>query len=429
MKKNKNRNKPNKFVAMLLCGAMACTMLSGCSAQAQALTSDVEPVVIEDSVITQEHTDMLADFSYSMLRHFAAEQEENILISPLSAWLVLTMTGQGANGDTADEFAWFSRQLDAAGQRELAAWLIEYLTQYDTVEETGAEIDIANSVWCDDALTVNDSFVDIAKAYYRAEIIQQDLQAPGAVKTVNDWISTATKERIQNMLDQIDKNAVMLLINALTLDAKWQDAFDIANTAEDLFYLPDGTDLEKEFMHKRLTNASYLHWDGGEGIVLPYQENSLSMIALMPDEAHSCEDMIKQLHSVWLRELQDNRTLATVNLSMPKFKMESSITLNNICQAMGLETAFDQHNADFTGIGTADNGTNIFIGRVLQNCMLEVGEEGTKAAAATVVEMRCGSARPDPSMLVELQLNRPFVYLIVDNQTQIPLFTGIYQGE
>ncbi|MBP3342637.1 MAG: hypothetical protein J6K99_08965, partial [Peptococcaceae bacterium] len=64
-----------------------------------------------------------------------------------------------------------------------------------------------------------------------------------------------------------------------------------------------------------------------------------------------------------------------------------------------------------------------------QNCMLEVGEEGTKAAAATVVEMRCGSARPDPSMLVELQLNRPFVYLIVDNQTQIPLFTGIYQGE
>ncbi|MBP3341244.1 MAG: hypothetical protein J6K99_01815, partial [Peptococcaceae bacterium] len=317
MKKNKNRNKPNQFAAMLLCGVMACTMLSGCSAQAQALTSDVEPVVIEDSVITREHTDMLADFSYTLLRHFAAEQGENILISPLSAWLVLTMTGQGANGDTADEFAWFSRQLDAAGQRELAAWLIEYLTQYDTVEETGAEIDIANSVWCDDALTVNDSFVDIAKAYYRAEIIQQDLQAPGAVKTVNDWISTATKERIQNMLDQIDKNAVMLLINALTLDAKWQDTFDIANTAEDVFYLPDGAELKKEFMHKRLTNASYLHWDGGEGIVLPYQENNLSMIALMPDEAYSCDDMIKQLHSVWLRELQDNRTLATVNLSMP----------------------------------------------------------------------------------------------------------------
>ena len=423
------KNKTKRFVAILLCGAMACTMLSGCGSKAEALTGNVEPVVIEDGVITQDYTDMLADFSYDMLRYTAAAQEENILVSPLSAWLVLTMTGQGAAGNTADEFAWFSKRLDDAGQRTLAAWVMEYLAQYDDIEAKGAEVGVANSVWVDDALTVTDSFVDTAEAYYRAEIIRQDLQAAGAVKNVNDWISEATKERIQNMLDQIDKNAVMILINALTLDAKWQSEFDIANTGKDNFYLPDSTERQIDFMHQRLSNASYLHWDGGEGIVLPYLGDNMSMIALLPDEAHSCDDILNQLHSVWLKDLQENRTLATVNLSMPKFKMESSMTLNDICKTMGLESAFDQHNADFTGIGTADNGTNIFIGRVLQNCMLEVGEEGTKAAAATVVEMRCGSARPDPSMLVDLQLNRPFVYLVLDNETQIPLFTGIYQGE
>ncbi|MBQ5369524.1 MAG: serine protease inhibitor, partial [Peptococcaceae bacterium] len=103
--------------------------------------------------------------------------------------------------------------------------------------------------------------------------------------------------------------------------------------------------------------------------------------------------------------------------------------LNDMCQNMGLELAFDAENADFSNLGAADNGTNIYIGRVLQNCMLEVGEEGTKAAAATVVEMRCGSAFIDPSKIVNLTLDRPFVYLVIDTETQIPLFTGVYQGE
>ena len=103
--------------------------------------------------------------------------------------------------------------------------------------------------------------------------------------------------------------------------------------------------------------------------------------------------------------------------------------LSELCKVMGLEIAFDAQNADFSGIGEAANGSNLFIGRVLQDCMLEVGEDGTKAAAATVVEVRMTSARPDPSMLVNLSFNRPFVYLVIDNETQIPLFTGIYQGE
>ncbi len=422
-------NKTNKWIAVLLCVAILSTLITGCSTEAKALTSDVKPIVIEDGVISQEHTDMLADFSYDMLRYVAETQEKDILTSPLSAWLVLTMTGQGAVGDTAEDFAWFSKRLDANGQRTLAAWLMEHLSLYDDIEQNGAEVGVANSVWCDDALQVNESFVDTAKAYYRAQVIAQDLQAAGAVKNVNNWISDATDQRIQDMLEQIDGNAVMLLINALTLDAKWQSEFDIANTHEGLFYRPDGTTIEKDFMHRKIHDGTYLHWDGGDGVVLPYQGDTLAMIALMPDTEHSCDDILEQLHSKWLYELQENRTQCVVQLSMPKFKMESKLNLNDACHKMGLETAFDAQNADFSGIGTADNGQNIFISRVLQNCMLEVGEEGTKAAAATVVEMRLGSAFIDPSKIVHLTLDRPFVYLIVDTETQIPLFTGIYQGE
>ena len=420
-----------KWIAVLLCGVMFCTMLTGCGTQAQALTSNTEVITVNNEEIQQTQTNILADVSYDMFRNAAAMQKEDVLISPLSAWLVLSMTGQGANGDTRDAFAQFSSNLSAEDQRILAAWLMEYLTQYADAEESGVRVGMANSVWCDDAFNVSESFVDTAQAYYRAQIIQQNLQAPDAVKNVNRWISDATDERIQDMLEQIDASAVMLLINALTLDAKWQSAFDSANTREDIFYLSNGAERTKEFMHKRLSNASYLKWDGGEGIVLPYQSdtNTMSMIALLPDENHSCDDISNLLSASWLRDVQENCIQATVNLSMPKFKMESSMDLSELCKVMGLEIAFDAQNADFSGIGEAANGSNLFIGRVLQDCMLEVGEEGTKAAAATVVEVRMTSARPDPSLLVNLSFNRPFVYLVIDNETQIPLFTGIYQGE
>ena len=422
-------NKFTKTIAVLLCIALLSTMLTGCGSKAQALTSDAEYVTVAQEKIWQEHTDALADISYQMFRKVAAQETENIVMSPLSAWFALSMTGQGANGETEEEFAWFSKRMDDDLQADLAAWMMEYLEQTYGADNESVQVGVANSVWVDDAMTVNTEFVDIVKAYYRAQVISQDLQAHGAVDNVNNWISDATKERIQNMLDQIDANAVMLLINALTLDAKWQTEFDIANTHEGVFYLPDGKEVNKDFMHRRITNGTYLSWDGGEGVVLPYQGENMAMIALLPDANSTYTDVIDKLSSAWLYDLQDNRTECIVQLSMPKFKMESKLNLNDMCQKMGLELAFDAENADFSNLGAADNGTNIYIGRVLQNCMLEVGEEGTKAAAATVVEMRCGSAFIDPSKIVNLTLDRPFVYLVVDTETQIPLFTGVYQGE
>ena len=118
-----------------------------------------------------------------------------------------------------------------------------------------------------------------------------------------------------------------------------------------------------------------------------------------------------------------------VQLSMPKFEMASSVNLNDVCKAMGLAPAFDGRLADFSNLGTADNGYPVYINRVLQNCTLNVAEEGTEAAAATIVEMVADGAARDPEQLIDLQLNHPFVYLILDMETQIPLFAGVYQGE
>ena len=426
MRQNKNYM---RWLAAILCVAMLGTLLTGCGTKAHALTSNAEVITVAHQAIDQDHTDALADFSYDMLRYTADMTQEDILVSPLSAWLVLTMTGQGANGETKDDFAWFSKRLDANGQATLAAWLMNYLEDTYGADNEAVQVGVTNSVWVDDALEVEESFLDTAKAFYRAQIMQQDLQASNALKNVNDWISDATKERIQDMLEQIDPSAVMLLINALTLDAQWQAEFDFANTFEDTFYVSDDTTVTKDFMHRRMNNGTYLSWDGGEGVVLPYRGNNMAMIALLPNEDSTYQDVLDDLSSAWLRDLQENRTVATIQLSMPKFKMESSLNLNEVCQKMGLEHAFDANSADFSGIGQAKSGQNIFISRVLQNCMLEVGEEGTKAAAATVVEMRVGSAFIDPSKIVHLTLDRPFVYLIVDTETQIPLFTGVYQGE
>lgn len=415
--------KMQKWIAACVCGAMLCTSLAGCGGQ-KLPEQEIRFVTVEDGVIQQAHTDALADVSYELLRQTAAAKEDNLLLSPVSAWLALSMAGQGAAGETADAFAEFSQHIPVEEQKVLAAWLMEYLGQSE------ADMDMANSVWCDDELTVEEDFISTVQQYYRAEVLAQDLQARNAVKKVNRWIADATDDRIPDMLKEIDEDAVMLLVNALTLDADWQNQFDAGDTFAQTFYMADGTEKKIDFMHQRYGQADYLAWDGGQGMVLPYEDGRLAMIALLPEETSDCNAVLEQLSADWVSELLiQKRQSAMVQLSMPKFEMASSVNLNDVCKAMGLAPAFDGRLADFSNLGTADNGYPVYINRVLQNCTLNVAEEGTEAAAATIVEMVADGAARDPEQLIDLQLNHPFVYLILDMETQIPLFAGVYQGE
>lgn len=416
------KGKLQKWVAACVCGAFLLTGVTGCGIGPQQKNNYI---TVDEGTVQKEQIEQLADFSYTLLRNTAQYQKQDVLLSPLSAWLALSMTGQGAKGETAAAFVRFFDGMAEDDQKLLAAWLLQDLEGH--LEGT-TDISLANSIWCDDEITVNTDFLQSIQAYYRALVMKQDLQEKDAIKRVNGWIAKVTDNRIPEMLDQIDQDAVMLLINALTLEAKWQTPFDSGNTYKDTFYRADESEITLEFMHQQYQKADYLQWEQGEGIVLPYDDGRLAMVALLPAAESDYHALLEQLSGSWMQEQLDQRQKRTIQLSIPKFEMKSQLNLNDICTAMGLEIAFDAKRANFTGLGTSSKGA-IYIGRVLQNCQLKVGEEGTEAAAATVVEMVAEGAAREPDDLILLNLNRPFVYLILDQETQVPLFAGIYQGE
>lgn len=411
-----------RLAAGCLCAALLLG-LPGCSQQSVP-RQEIQFVTVEDGSVQRAQTARLADFSYTLLRQAALMQDENLLVSPLSAWLALSMTGQGAAGDTVQAFQVFFQDLDQQQQRLLAAWVMEKLQQ----EQGSTRLGLANSVWCDDEMAVRDDFLQTVQQYYRAEVKSADLQGEGAVQAVNAWIADATEQRIPRMLEDLDADAVLLLINAVTLDAQWQSPFDSADTYEQLFYCADGTEKRLSFLHQRYEQGTYLQWQQGQGIVLPYDDDSLVLIALLPDENSHCGQLLEQLSADWMEQLLADGEVCAVQLALPKLEMNSALQLNDVCSAMGLGIAFDGQHADFSQLGSSPEG-NIYIGRVLQNCQLRLDELGTQAAAATVVEMRAESAVAMPENAVDLQFNRPFVYLVLERESQFPLFAGIYQGE
>ena len=409
----KKAGKWRKGLAVFLCGVLLCPILTACQQE-----TGKQPVLSVEDI--GEWQEPLADFSYEMLRQAAKEEQESILLSPLSAWLALSMTGQGAEGATKDAFVDFFQQMDLKTQRQLASGLLQ-------MEQQSPYLSIVNSIWCDDEITVNDSFLQTVQQSYQAEVMQEDLQGRDAVDHVNQWIAISSKERISHMLEKIGEDAVMLLINYLTFDAPWQDGFAEGDTYRETFYRAEGKKKKKEFMHKEFAEAQYLSWNDGEGIILPYEGGGLVMVALLPSAHTNCNALVEQLSYQWIADLLDHSAVCKVNLALPKFTMESKWNLNQICQAMGLGIAFDPQQADFANLGSC-NGT-IYLGQALQNCWLAVDEAGTQAAAATVVEMKRESAVAADEDVIHLELNRPFVYLIMDSSSQLPVFSGIYQGE
>lgn len=417
MRMNKKMKKSMKqMVAIFLCAALLLG-LAGCGHGPQ----EIQFVTVEDGTIQREQTAPMADFSYELLRQTAAREKQAVLVSPISAWLALSMTGQGAAGDTAQAFQSFFQGLEADEQRVLAAWMMQALAQQE-------QLQMANSIWCDDGLTVQDSFLETTQQYYRAEVRTVDLQAAGAVKTINTWIADHTQQRILDMLQEIDRSAVMLLVNALALDAQWAEPFEPNATYEQPFYGADGAEQQLAYLHRRCEQAPYLQWPQGQGLVLPYQGDDLVMVVLKPAADSDCGHLLEQLSAAWMEQLLADSQTCTVQLALPKFEMNSQLNLNAICGAMGLEIAFDPQRADFSSMADCSDG-NLFIGQILQNCALKVDEAGTEAAAATVVEMRAEGAMLDEEEIIELEFDRPFVYLVLERQTQIPLFAGIYQGE
>jgi serpin B len=364
----------------------------------------------------------------------------NLMSSPLSASLALTMTYAGAQGQTASEMASvlhlpagnsaFDGQnaLSQALNGRAAAALADDrqatagIAGGSTPDPTDYALDVVNSVWGQRTYTWATPFLDILARSYGTGVYVEDFAADptGAMQTINDWVSSATADKIQNLLlpGSVDASTRLVLVNAVHLKLPWASPFQPSLTASGPFTRGDGSQVTAPFMHQGLL-AAYAETDQAQVVSLPLAGNQLSVVFALPKA--DLASLIASLTPETWGAMTGTGTKDVV-LSLPKFTFTSkSFSLADAVKTLGMKTAFDPANADFKGLcASPPDGHNLYIGDVLQKATMAVAEQGVEAAAATAVLIEDGAAPASP---LTVTVDHPFLVSIVDGSGAI-VFMG-----
>lgn len=396
-----------KMIAFLLAVGL---LLSGCGPKSQAavdLMADIEPI---EMLAGEEGPPSAAVTDFSLrLFQTAMEEGENTLISPLSVLYALGMTANGAKGNTLSQMETVLG--DTVGP--LNGWLGTY--------ETGENLHLANGIWFrdDPRFTVNQDFLQINANFYGAGIYKAPFDGK-TLKEINGFVEEHTEGMIQNVLDEIPDGAVMYLVNALSFEDRWQEAYRENQVHEGLFTTEDGRQQKTELMWSE--EYCYLQDDRASGFLKYYENDRFAFMALLPKKGLTVSEYVKALTGAHLQELLENPVYGAVDVAIPKFETEYDMEMKDTLTSMGMTDAFDPELADFSGLGTSEDG-NISISRVLHKTYISVAEQGTRAGAATVVEATDAAAAM-PEEIKEVILDRPFLYMILDLESNTPVFMG-----
>lgn len=327
---------------------------------------------------------------------------ENVVVSPYSAGVVLSMLAEGAEGETRVEF-----------DNALNGCLFK-------AEELGDEkvvVESANSVWVSDDFSVRNRYVDLLSNDFNAFITTQNFADPATLKAINNWCAENTSGKITEIIDRLGPDMVMVLVNALYFNGPWEKAFDPASTAEDVFKGRSGN--QKVSMMSAKMKLNYAEYQGCQIVELPYAGGNYSMFVVLPPAGMDADAVLPYVSESAFDAAMGMLVQRDVRLKMPKFNLETSLILNEVLQDMGIRDAFSSA-ADFKGISAMGP---LRLDKVQQKCFIEVAEKGTEAAAVTSAQIRLTSVRPEGAP-VEMKVDRPFFFFIADRNEMQILFAG-----
>ena len=230
-------------------------------------------------------------------------------------------------------------------------------------------------------------------------------------------------EMEQRVLD-IDPDAVMYLVNGLSFDAKWECPYEGHQVFDRSFTTENGEKRTVSMMYSE--EGQYLKTEKASGFLKYYEGRRYAFAALLPEEGTTVAELVSSLDGTILREVLTDPQEITVHTGVPKFETGSDTELKDVLTEMGMTDAFDSRVADFSRMGSTTDGTNLCIGRVIHKTVITVAEEGTKAGAATMVEMRAEGAAEIQEEIRVVTLDRPFLYMIVDTENMEPVFIGAF---
>lgn len=378
--------------------------------------SEIKDNEIKDDGIkddeSRERDQQIRLFGYRLFDVASGGQAQNPVLSPVSAYLALSMAGAGASGATRDEFC----DVLGADMVSLSGQLMDDLP-----------LSMANAAWIDERFLVTDEWIGTIRSEMGAEAFQARLSSKDAMESMDRWVSEKTNGLVEKMIEEpLMPDTRLVLFSTLYFKADWRVPFERDQTYEEDFQLSDGTKVMTEMMHRSGGRMDYISDEHLEGVVLPYSgPGDLAFIALKPRNG-MIWDMRADLDSETIAGLLSGRQVRTVDLKLPKFAVTFDMRLNEALQAMGLNKCFSVEEADLSGLGKTIDGDSLYIDLVRQKARIIVDEKGTEAAAATEVEMK------DRGALIvrdatEVFFDRPFFYIIMDMDKEIPLFIGLME--
>ncbi len=389
------------ILSVVSCGTQRKTTANNASSDNMTNTMENVSASVQASATAEENGKLAFGLSLFNAAVSTSGDAANVVVSPYSAGMALSMLAEGAAGQT---------------KSEIESVLKGSSYKSDVLKSTADyTISSANSIWLRSGFSVKPDFRAVIEGPYAAKVSERDFSSPATVKEINKWCSDNTAKKIPEIIDQINPDMVMFILNALYFKAPWEYQFDKRTTSKAVFHSPSG-DQTVDFMHlkKELCCGTA---ENCRFVVLPYKSGEWQMAVCLPDEGADIKALVSTLSASKFAEAISGAEYCQVALSMPKFKVNTTMILNNILRSLGMKTAFSDA-ADFSSMAG-----NVAVDEVKQKCFIEVNEEGAEAAAVTSIGMRLTSVAPEPRPFV-MNVERPFVFAIFNAETNSILFAG-----
>lgn len=384
----------------------------------QSCKKDLEPQALNLPPEAAELIESDNSFGLKLYRLVSESvgEQNNILISPLSVSLALSMACNGAEGDTR---VGMEQALERGGlSRDEINSLNQKLVTALLAHDPAVSLEIANSIWYRDDFQVRQGFIQMNQDFYDARVSALDFGDAETKDVINKWVADQTHNRIDKIVDQISPESFMFLINAIYFKGSWRYQFDKQKSFETDFFLDEETRVPVTMMRQE-ADVNYQANDLFSAIELPYGRGNWAMYLFVPQTGKNLNDLTEELTpGNWLDWISAFAPAHDLDLLIPRFSFEFEQELNEVLKEMGMELAFSSL-ADFSGIL---EGGGLQISKVKHKSFIEVNEEGTEAAAVTSVEMELTSAGN------YFAANKPFLFVIAEKSSSTILFIGSFQN-
>ena len=407
-----------RFWRVLPMVGVAC-MMAGCDdSEDNVSPEENERKSVSLTRSEQELVTANNDFAFNLFR--VADAQNSTILSPISITYALGMLNNGAAGETQ---AQINKVLGfgETGAEGINAFCKKMLTEAPNLDKS-TKVLISNTIYMNKGYELKPLFVSKANDCYHAEPETRNFADGKTLDVINQWASDHTEKMIEKVLDKdsFDPSAISYLLNAIYFKGAWTEKFDKENTRDEAFKMETGEEKQLPIMHQE-QEFYYAEDDDCQVLRLPYGNKAYSMTILLPKEGKTVRDLVKTLNKdTWERYQRIGS--AIVDVKLPRFESNTDLTLDKIMATLGMPNAFNPNLAEFPEFCNVPT----YIDMMKQVARIKVNEEGTEAAAVTVIFVKLANAAP---RRVSFHATRPFLYIISEQSTGAIFFIGQFMGD